>query len=47
MTVVKSDRLQYCTDDFGNPIYARVCWEPDTSTPKPIGKYSFLPTTIY
>ncbi|THW84138.1 alpha/beta-hydrolase [Aureobasidium pullulans] len=36
MTAVKSDRLQYCTDDFGNPIYARVCWEPDTSTPKPI-----------
>ncbi|TIA05953.1 alpha/beta-hydrolase [Aureobasidium pullulans] len=36
MTAVKSDRLQYCTDDFGNPMYARVCWEPDTSTPKPI-----------
>ncbi|KAI5197938.1 hypothetical protein AUEXF2481DRAFT_8906 [Aureobasidium subglaciale EXF-2481] len=36
MAVVHSERVQYSSDDFGNPLYARVCWGPETQVPKPI-----------
>ena len=39
MSVLEDTRFQYKSDDFGNPLYARVCWQKnDEVKPKPIGR---------
>lgn len=35
---MQSTRMSYKTDDYGNPMYARVSWSTATQSPKPIGK---------